>query len=174
MRLGVFVSDRNTAPGARVPRNTLAARVSCPANEEILELVSPLPGTTFLIDPDLPSSRRVPVQSSGTGTLVWESPTLQFDTRSGHTYAVIFGGEAPPDSPRPGDRPKARRRGSASKSLVATLKERHLTDARRMKSAQDFHHSFVPHAGFRSKQHRIFVAKFALDQLEPFAEPSQL
>jgi penicillin-binding protein 1C len=73
--------------------NMLVARTSCTANDDAFELVSPRPGTTFLIDPDVPSTRRVAVQAKGTGEAIWESQSLRFDTRSGRTFAVITEGE---------------------------------------------------------------------------------
>jgi penicillin-binding protein 1C len=43
-----------------------------------LRLVSPLPGTTFFIDPDLPaSSRAIPLRAEGGAALRWESETLE-------------------------------------------------------------------------------------------------
>ncbi len=42
-----------------------------------LRLISPLPGTTFFIDPDLPAtSRAIPLRAEG-GALRWESETLE-------------------------------------------------------------------------------------------------
>jgi len=73
--------------------NWLATRVSWPVEEGTLRLVVPRPGTTFLIDPDLPSSRRVLVQSSGASATVWESQSLRFDFSSGQTYALVTEGE---------------------------------------------------------------------------------
>ena len=73
--------------------NMLMTRASCPVNDGVFELVSPRPGTTFLIDPDLPSTRRVAVQARGTDAAVWESASLRFDTSGGRTFAVITEGE---------------------------------------------------------------------------------
>jgi penicillin-binding protein 1C len=73
--------------------NMLVARASCAANDGAFELLSPRPGTTFLIDPDVPSTRRVAVQARGAGEAVWESQSLRFDTSSGRTFAVITEGE---------------------------------------------------------------------------------
>ncbi len=73
--------------------NMLAARVSCPAVEGELSLVSPLPGTVFFIDPDLPSTRRVPLLANNASVAVWESGSLRFDARAGRTYAVLTEGE---------------------------------------------------------------------------------
>ncbi len=41
-----------------------------------LHLVSPQPGSTFLIDPDVPSSGLVPLVANGSGPVKWESATL--------------------------------------------------------------------------------------------------
>jgi penicillin-binding protein 1C len=57
-----------------------------------LHLVSPQPGSTFLIDPDVPSSGFVPLVASGSGRLVWESPTLVLREQQGRTFAVAVEG----------------------------------------------------------------------------------
>jgi penicillin-binding protein 1C len=49
-------------------------------------------GTTYVIDPDLPSSRLVPVQASGTVQAVWESESLHLRERGGRTYAEVSEG----------------------------------------------------------------------------------
>ena len=57
-----------------------------------LHLVSPQPGSTFLIDPDVPSSGLVPLVANGSGRLVWESPTLEFCEKGGRCFAVATEG----------------------------------------------------------------------------------
>jgi len=57
-----------------------------------LHLVSPQPGSTFLIDPDVPSSGLVPLVASGSGRLIWESPTLALREQAGRTFAVAVEG----------------------------------------------------------------------------------
>jgi len=57
-----------------------------------LHLVSPQPGSTFLLDPDVPSSGLVPLVASGSGRLIWESPTLAFREQAGRTFAVAVEG----------------------------------------------------------------------------------
>ncbi len=57
-----------------------------------LHLVSPQPGSTFLLDPDVPSSRFVPLVASGAGHLIWESPTLVLREQAGRTFAVAVEG----------------------------------------------------------------------------------
>jgi penicillin-binding protein 1C len=73
--------------------NALAARATCAAADGNLRLVAPLPGTTFLVDPDLPSSRCVPMQATGGTHLVWESASLHFREEGGRTYALAPAGE---------------------------------------------------------------------------------
>jgi penicillin-binding protein 1C len=57
-----------------------------------LHLVSPQPGSTFLVDPDVPSSGLVPLVASGAGSLIWESPTLVLRQQAGRTFAVATEG----------------------------------------------------------------------------------
>jgi len=57
-----------------------------------LHLVSPQPGSTFLVDPDVPSSSLVPLVASGGSRLIWESRTLSFRELAGRTFAVAVEG----------------------------------------------------------------------------------
>ena len=57
-----------------------------------LHLVSPQPGSTFLLDPDVQSSGLVPLVASGAGHLIWESPTLALREQAGRTFAVAVEG----------------------------------------------------------------------------------
>ena len=57
--------------------NSLPARASADDARAALRLVAPLPGTTFLLDPDVPTSRRITLSAIGSGPLVWESATLR-------------------------------------------------------------------------------------------------
>ncbi|MEP6670167.1 MAG: penicillin-binding protein 1C [Chthoniobacter sp.] len=63
-----------------------ATRALCDAKDTTLRLEAPVAGTTYVIDPDLPSSRWVPVQASGAALAVWESESLHFRERDGRTY----------------------------------------------------------------------------------------
>ena len=57
-----------------------------------LHLVSPQPGSTFLVDPDVPSSSLVPLVASGGSRLIWESRTLSFREQAGRKFAVAVEG----------------------------------------------------------------------------------
>jgi penicillin-binding protein 1C len=58
-----------------------------------LHLVSPTPGATFLVDPDVPSSSLVPLVATGAEDLVWESATLKFREQAGKQFAIAEEGE---------------------------------------------------------------------------------
>ena len=52
--------------------NSLADRASLMESGH-LRIVSPAPGTTFIIDPDLPSSRHVRLVAAGSANAQWQS-----------------------------------------------------------------------------------------------------
>lgn len=56
------------------PENTLASTAG--AEPPWLRIISPIAGTTFILNPDLPSSRRIPLKAEGPGALTWQSETL--------------------------------------------------------------------------------------------------
>jgi penicillin-binding protein 1C len=62
------------------------------AGETTLRVEAPVAGTTFLVDPDLPSSRLVPVRASGAVHGVWESDSLTFRENEGRIDAVVTEG----------------------------------------------------------------------------------
>jgi penicillin-binding protein 1C len=57
-----------------------------------LHLISPQPGATFLVDPDVPSSSLVPLVARGSSQLIWESPTLALREQAGRFFAVAVEG----------------------------------------------------------------------------------
>ncbi len=71
--------------------NQLRDRVAL-ADAGKLHLISPQPGSTFLVDPDVPSSGLVPLVASGSGRLVWECSTLALQEKSGRFFAVAAEG----------------------------------------------------------------------------------
>jgi penicillin-binding protein 1C len=72
--------------------NHLASQVTV-ADQTGLHLVSPTPGSTFLIDPDVPTSSLVPLVATGGEGLVWQSPTLRVESRDGKPFARAVEGE---------------------------------------------------------------------------------
>ncbi len=68
-------------------QNTLGGQVAVMARVAALRVVAPAPGTTFVVDPDVPSSAHIPLVARGEGALVWRSDTLACTTKDGQTYA---------------------------------------------------------------------------------------
>jgi hypothetical protein len=54
-----------------------------------LSVVSPLPGTVYYLDPDLPQSDELPLKTNAAGSLAWESPSLQCVARAGETVVHL-------------------------------------------------------------------------------------
>jgi len=59
----------------------------------MLSLTSPLPGTIYYLDPDLPaSSRRVSLKTRGVATVSWESDSLRCQSEGGEVFAILTEG----------------------------------------------------------------------------------
>jgi penicillin-binding protein 1C len=71
--------------------NHLGEKISVVSDGNV-HLVSPSPGSIFVVDPDIPSTSLVPLNASKAG-VHWESETLKFREQSGKTYAVATEGE---------------------------------------------------------------------------------
>lgn len=54
-----------------------------------LSVVSPLPGSVYYLDPDLPQSDELPLKTNAAGSLAWESPTLPCSAHAGETVAHL-------------------------------------------------------------------------------------
>lgn len=76
------------ADWSRSAENGMTARTAIESGETPLRLVAPLPGTTFLVDPDLPSSERVPLRASGPGEIKWECESLEVREADGRMFAI--------------------------------------------------------------------------------------
>ena len=81
------------AEWSRSAENGMTARTVLAPGATPLRLVSPLPGTTFLVDPDLPSSVRVPLRASGPGAIRWESKSLEVRESDGRIFAIATEGD---------------------------------------------------------------------------------
>ncbi len=57
-----------------------------------LRITSPLPGSIYLIDPDVHSSGQIPLMASGSGKLVWTSDSLRCAEVDGHMMASAKAG----------------------------------------------------------------------------------
>jgi penicillin-binding protein 1C len=62
------------------------------AHDELL-ITSPLPGSIYVVDPDVPSSRRIPLIANGTGKVEWQSDSLTCRSEAQGNFAVAVEGE---------------------------------------------------------------------------------
>jgi penicillin-binding protein 1C len=72
--------------------NWLAGRVSLAGASVAsgVRLVSPLPGTTFFLDPDLPGDgSRVRLRADGAGKIRWRSESLECREENGQPIAIL-------------------------------------------------------------------------------------
>jgi penicillin-binding protein 1C len=72
--------------------NHLTDRTTVPENIP-LRVLAPVPGTTFIIDPDLPTSRRAQLVATGPATTEWKSDSLQCTGTGREAMAVLTEGE---------------------------------------------------------------------------------
>ncbi len=73
--------------------NSLPTRATIDRAHNALRLVAPLPGTTFILDPDVPTSAQVPLVATGAQDLVWQSETLHCANADGHASAAAVEGD---------------------------------------------------------------------------------
>ena len=73
--------------------NSLADRVTNPGASSEPRVVSPQAGSVFVIDPDVPTSRRVPLVASGPAGMRWECPSLECHAGADGTFAIAVDGE---------------------------------------------------------------------------------
>ena len=116
MRRGVrerFVSDRLPAPASpndydsaghvklgaeysewlATAENSLRQQTALVSSGGELRVTSPIPGGTYLLDPDIPSSARIPLAAAGGGQLVWTSDSLHCESDGALYFAVGADGE---------------------------------------------------------------------------------
>jgi penicillin-binding protein 1C len=73
--------------------NGLADRaVLANAPDELL-IASPLPGSIYVVDPDVPSTRRIPLRAFGNGKIEWRSESLTCRSEDGSDFALASEGE---------------------------------------------------------------------------------
>ncbi|MFN2476735.1 MAG: penicillin-binding protein 1C [Chthoniobacterales bacterium] len=58
-----------------------------------LRITSPLPDASYLVDPDVPTSARIPLTASGGEKLVWQSDSLACSRSAGVDYALAVEGK---------------------------------------------------------------------------------
>ena len=58
-----------------------------------LLITSPLPGSIYVVDPDVPSSRRIPLIANGSAKVEWQSESLTCRSEAGGNFALATEGE---------------------------------------------------------------------------------
>ena len=58
-----------------------------------LRITSPLPGSIYVVDPDVPSTRRIPLAANGGTQMRWESESLTCRSEPGTDFALAAEGE---------------------------------------------------------------------------------
>jgi penicillin-binding protein 1C len=58
-----------------------------------LRITSPLPGSVYVVDPDVPSTRRIPLTANGGTQMRWESKSLICRSEPGADFALAAEGE---------------------------------------------------------------------------------
>lgn len=66
---------------------SVAARISPSVDATGLRLVSPIPGATFVIDPDVPTSAQIPLLAHASGAVEWSSSSLRCEQQGARTVA---------------------------------------------------------------------------------------
>ena len=73
--------------------NVLADRAVLAHAPDDLLITSPLPGSIYVVDPDVPSSRRIPLRAYGSGKLQWRSDSLTCRSDGEIDFAMAAEGE---------------------------------------------------------------------------------
>ncbi|MFN2507583.1 MAG: penicillin-binding protein 1C [Chthoniobacterales bacterium] len=73
--------------------NSLRGQTRVAQASEPLRITSPLGGSTYLIDPDVRTSGRIPLAASSGGKLQWESDSLQCVREGETSFALAVAGE---------------------------------------------------------------------------------
>jgi penicillin-binding protein 1C len=73
--------------------NSLRDRTVLATGRDELLITSPQAGSIYVVDPDVPSSRRIPLITSGGVQVQWESESLNCRSDAGHDFAEAAEGE---------------------------------------------------------------------------------
>jgi hypothetical protein len=77
----------------RSAENGLRDRVVLATTPDELLITSPLPGSIYVVDPDVPSSARIPLVANGGGKVEWQSDSLTCHSETTGDFAVAAEGE---------------------------------------------------------------------------------
>jgi penicillin-binding protein 1C len=77
----------------RSAENSIRDRAVLASANDALQITSPLPGSVYLVDPDVPSTKKIPLIAHGANEVEWQSESLSFRSESGRDFALAADGE---------------------------------------------------------------------------------
>jgi penicillin-binding protein 1C len=77
----------------RSAENGIRDRAILASTNGELRITSPLPGSVYIVDPDVPSTRRIPLVAHGGTQVRWESESLMCRSEPGADFALAAEGE---------------------------------------------------------------------------------
>jgi penicillin-binding protein 1C len=77
----------------RSAENSVRDRAVLAAANDALQITSPLPGSVYLVDPDVPSTKKIPLIANGATEVEWQSESLSCRSESGRDFALATDGE---------------------------------------------------------------------------------
>jgi penicillin-binding protein 1C len=77
----------------RSAENSISDRAVLAAANDALQITSPLPGSVYVVDPDIPSTRKIPLTAHGGTEVEWQSESLSCASEAGRDFALAIDGE---------------------------------------------------------------------------------
>ena len=77
----------------RSAENSIRDRAVLAAANESLRITSPLPGSVYVVDPDIPSTKKIPLLAHGGTEFEWRSESLSCASEAGRDFALAADGE---------------------------------------------------------------------------------
>ena len=77
----------------RSAENSVRDRAVLASASDALQITSPLPGSVYVVDPDIPSTKKIPLVANGGTEFEWRSESLTCSTEAGGHFALASDGE---------------------------------------------------------------------------------
>jgi len=77
----------------RSAENSVRDRAVLASSGDQLLITSPLAGSIYVVDPDVPSSSRIPLRANGNSKVQWRSDSLTCRSEGGVDFAIAAEGE---------------------------------------------------------------------------------
>jgi penicillin-binding protein 1C len=77
----------------RSAENSIRDRAALAEAGDALQITSPLPGSVYVVDPDVPSTKKIPLLAHGGTEMEWRSESLSCASEAGRDFAVAADGE---------------------------------------------------------------------------------